>query len=176
MHHEYSDGMKDPHSPHNARGIMHMMTKTYHFYYRLFKKHFIPNPIFTKHFPEWKSFENFAFSRYSTLGFIALYIAFYAFFATAWWMWLFLPIHIFNGPIQGAIVNWSGHKYGYQNYNNHDKSRNSLPMDILLMGELFQNNHHKHPMSSNFGKRWFEFDPSYPVIRLFSFFRIIRFA
>jgi stearoyl-CoA desaturase (delta-9 desaturase) len=174
MHHAYSDGMKDPHSPHNARGIWHMMVKTYHFYHRLFDRHFIPNPIFTKDFPEWKSFEHFAYSRFSTLGWVAIYIAFYAIFATSWWMWLFIPINIFNGPIQGAIVNWSGHKYGYVNFDNHDHSRNSLPMDILLLGELFQNNHHMHPMSPNFGKRWFEFDPTYPVIKALNWFKIIR--
>jgi len=31
------------------------------------------------------------------------------------------------GPIHGAIVNWAGHKYGYQNFDNGDRSRNTLP-------------------------------------------------
>ena len=47
-------------------------------------------------------------------------------------------------------------------------------MDVLLLGELFQNNHHMHPMSPNFGKRWFEFDPTYPVIKALNWFKIIR--
>ncbi len=47
-------------------------------------------------------------------------------------------------------------------------------IDILMLGESYHNNHHKHPSAINFGKRWFEIDPMYPVIRLFDRFRIIR--
>jgi stearoyl-CoA desaturase (delta-9 desaturase) len=42
-----------------------------------------------------------------------------------------------------------------------------------MMGELFQNNHHKHPMSINFAKKWYEIDPTYPVIKLLSWAKII---
>jgi stearoyl-CoA desaturase (delta-9 desaturase) len=34
------------------------------------------------------------------------------------------------------------------------------------MGELFQNNHHTYGARANFGVRWFEIDPSWPVIKL----------
>jgi stearoyl-CoA desaturase (delta-9 desaturase) len=61
-------------------------------------------------------------------------------------------------------VNWGGHKYGYQNFDNHDKSRNTLALDFLAFGELFQNNHHKLPMRVNFGVKWWEFDPTYVAI------------
>ena len=43
-----------------------------------------------------------------------------------------------------------------------------------MMGELFQNNHHKSPNNVNFANKWFEFDPSYPIIKLMHFLRIIR--
>ena len=45
---------------------------------------------------------------------------------------------------------------GYQNFDNDDKSRNTLWFDFLTAGELFQNNHHKFAMSPNFAARWFE--------------------
>ena len=45
-------------------------------------------------------------------------------------------------------------------------SRNTLPFDFLTAGELFQNNHHKFPMSPNFAARWFEIDTTYQVMRL----------
>jgi stearoyl-CoA desaturase (delta-9 desaturase) len=85
-----------------------------------------------------------------------------------------LPIQWFIGPVQGAIVNWCGHKYGYSNFDNNDKSKNTLPMDFFLLGELFQNNHHKSPNSPNFAKRWFEFDPVFPVMLLLSKVGIIK--
>jgi stearoyl-CoA desaturase (delta-9 desaturase) len=87
---------------------------------------------------------------------------------------LLLPIHYFMGPIHGAIVNWCGHKYGYSNFDNKDHSKNSLPLDFLMMGELFQNNHHKVPNDPNFAKKWYEVDPTWPLMRAMHALRIIR--
>lgn len=104
----------------------------------------------------------------------AVYAALYVFFVDTWWQWFFLPIHFIMGPIQGTIVNWVGHKYGYQNFHNGDDSKNTLVWDLVLLGELFQNNHHKHPSRPKFSwKRW-EFDSAYPLIYLFNLFRVIR--
>jgi stearoyl-CoA desaturase (delta-9 desaturase) len=80
------------------------------------------------------------------------------------------------GPVHGAIVNWAGHKIGYQNFDNGDRSRNTLVLDVLTMGELFQNNHHKYGMSPNFAARWFELDPTWQVMRLLAKVGLIRIA
>jgi stearoyl-CoA desaturase (delta-9 desaturase) len=72
------------------------------------------------------------------------------------------------GPIHGAIVNWAGHKYGYRNFATRDQSRNVLVWDVVTLGELFQNNHHRHAQSANFAQRVFEWDPAYGVIRVLS--------
>jgi stearoyl-CoA desaturase (Delta-9 desaturase) len=77
------------------------------------------------------------------------------------------------GPIHGAIVNWCGHKYGYTNFDNGDRSRNTLVFDFVTLGELFQNNHHKFGMSPNFAVRWFELDPTYQVMRVLALLGII---
>ena len=52
--------------------------------------------------------------------------------------------------VHEAIVNWIGHKYGYQNFDSNDKSRNSLFFDFLTGGVLFRNNHYKLPSRVNF--------------------------
>jgi stearoyl-CoA desaturase (Delta-9 desaturase) len=78
------------------------------------------------------------------------------------------------GPLHGAIVNWCGHKYGYQNFNNGDHSKNSVPVDVFLMGELMQNNHHKAPSRVNFARRWFEIDPGYLILKLITVMGIIK--
>jgi stearoyl-CoA desaturase (delta-9 desaturase) len=44
------------------------------------------------------------------------------------------------------------------------------------MGELFQNNHHKYPMSPDFAARWFEVDPTWQVMRLLAKARVIEIA
>jgi stearoyl-CoA desaturase (delta-9 desaturase) len=67
------------------------------------------------------------------------------------------------GPIQGSIVNWYGHKIGYQNFDNKDDSRNTLPIDFALMGELYQNNHHQNGNKINFATKWFELDLTYYI-------------
>ena len=80
------------------------------------------------------------------------------------------------GPIHGAIVNWCGHRYGYKNFDNGDQSRNTLILDFLTVGELFQNNHHKFGQSPNFAVRWFEIDPTYQVMRVLAWLGIIDFG
>ena len=80
------------------------------------------------------------------------------------------------GPIHGAIVNWCGHRYGYRSFDNGDGSRNTLPFDVVTMGELFQNNHHKYPMSPDFAARWFEIDPTWQVMRLLARMGLIEIA
>jgi stearoyl-CoA desaturase (delta-9 desaturase) len=106
--------------------------------------------------------------------FIAGYITFYLIFAPSFWWFLLLPIHFFIGPVQGAIVNWFGHKLGYRNYKIEDHSRNTTPWGIILMGELFQNNHHKQGDNANFARKWFEFDLTYLIMLLLNAVGIIK--
>jgi stearoyl-CoA desaturase (delta-9 desaturase) len=87
-------------------------------------------------------------------------------FAPHWAFYFLLPIHFLIGPIQGSIVNWFGHKSGYRNSQTPDDSRNTLMVDVFLMGELYQNNHHAFPNDPNFAKRPWELDLGYQVLKL----------
>ena len=42
----------------------------------------------------------------------------------------------------------------------------ALVQYFLMLGELFQNNHHRAPGRLNFAARRFEFDPTFAVLRL----------
>jgi stearoyl-CoA desaturase (delta-9 desaturase) len=174
MHHAYSDGPKDPHSPENYSNVLSMMWATKHRYDAFAYRREAPEPRFEKDVPDWPALDRLSQSWIARIGWMAAYTAFYAAFATHWWMWLFLPAHFIMGPIHGAIVNWCGHRYGYRNFASNDVSRNTLVFDFLTLGELFQNNHHERAMSPNFGYRWFEIDPTWQAIRVFAWLGIIR--
>lgn len=174
MHHAYSDTAKDPHTPHFFKEVFTMMWHTRAIYNRVLNRTAVVEEKFDKNFPEYKKIDKLADSWIIRLLFVAGYIVFYVFFATAWWQYLLLPIHFLMGPIHGAIVNWAGHKYGYRNFNENDKSKNTLIIDFLMLGELFQNNHHHAGARPNFARRWFELDPTYPIIWLLDKLRVIK--
>jgi len=177
MHHAYADTENDPHSPTYDETIFKMMWKTKTIYSDISNKRVVVEKRFTDGVPDWVAFDKFARSWPSRLFWGALYVAFYAQFATFWWLWLLLPIHFLMSPIHGAIINWFAHKYGYRNFTVGDTSKNFLPVDFLMMGESYHNNHHKFGSRANFGGiRWHEIDPTYVVIKLLDKMKVIRLA
>jgi len=174
MHHAYSDTEKDPHSPHFFKDVFGMMIATKNMYMNYLQFKIQPEPAFQGNYPEWPIVDKIGNSWLWRIACGLFYIGFYVMFANHWWLFILLPIHFLMGPLHGAIVNWCGHKYGYSNHDNDDHSKNSLPWDFLLMGELFQNNHHKKPNSPNFATKWWEFDPTYPVMKVLHWMKIIK--
>ncbi|MBC8035039.1 MAG: fatty acid desaturase [Chitinophagaceae bacterium] len=176
MHHVHSDTEQDPHSPHFFKDVMGMMVHTKNIYHAFLSGEKMPDPQFTKDYlPTWPKLDKIADSMTVRVLFTLAYTSFYIYFAPPnYWLFLLLPIHFLMGPVQGAIVNWCGHKYGYANYKNGDHSKNSEPFGLLLLGELFQNNHHKQGTNPNFARKWFELDPTFQVMKVLHLLRIIR--
>lgn len=167
MHHAYADTENDPHSPTYDETIWNMMWKTKTIYSDIANGRMVPDKRFTDGVPRWDAFDKIARSWPSRIFWGLLYVTFYVQFATYWWLWLLLPIHFLMSPIHGAIINWFAHKYGYVNFIVKDTSKNFLPVDFLMMGESYHNNHHKHGNRANFGGiRWHEIDPTYLVIKV----------
>ncbi|TVR80702.1 MAG: acyl-CoA desaturase [Saprospirales bacterium] len=176
MHHAYADTEKDVHSPKYDSNFFSMMWRTKTVYDAIFTGKIEVEEKFKKEVPEWHSFDRIASHNISRTMWVVLYALFYLAFATQWWMFLLIPIHAVMGPFHGVIINWFAHKYGYTNFKVKDTSKNLMPVDILMLGEGFHNNHHKNASSPNFGFKWFEFDPIYPIILFFNKLRIIRLA
>ncbi|MEI6816069.1 MAG: acyl-CoA desaturase [Bacteroidota bacterium] len=174
MHHSYADTELDPHSPLFSKNIWDMMWKTKTIYSNIFYERISLEKTFSHDLPEWKAMEKLADSWYSRIGWGVFYIAFYVGFATHWWMYLLLPIHFLMGPFHGAIINWFAHKIGYVSYTMKDTSKNLLFFDFLMWGESYHNNHHRFPKNPNFGKKWHEIDPMYPLIKIFNWIGLIH--
>ncbi|MDI3291850.1 acyl-CoA desaturase [Polyangium sp. 15x6] len=172
-HHAYSDTERDPHSPRHTGNPFAMMWGTKKRYHDLAYRIETPEPKFDGGYPEWELVDRIGGDWPGRLAWGTAYVVFYLVFATAWWQFLLLPAHFLMGVIHGAIVNWCGHRYGYRNFDSKDDSRNTLPFDFVTMGELFQNNHHRFGQAPNFAVRAWELDPTWHVIRLLAFLKII---
>lgn len=174
MHHAHTDTELDPHSPAFSSNLVSMMLRTRRYYTAVVHNRMDIDPKYLKNLPEWKSFDKWANSTLSRVLWAAIYIGVFIAFATNVWVYLLLPVILGMGAFHGALINWFAHKYGYINFRLRNTSRNLLFIDILMLGESYHNNHHKRPSAVNFGKRWHEIDPVYPVIRLLVWLRIIR--
>ncbi len=174
MHHAYSDTPRDPHSPVQQPNLWAMMIRTLHQYTAIKDRKVEVEARFEGGYPEWKLLDETLSNWWMSVGWGTLYTLFYLAFAPHWWIaFILAPVHWFLGPIHGAIVNYLGHKLGYRNYDSEDNSKNTLVFDVLTMGELFQNNHHKWGQSPNFAVRWFEIDPAYQMMKVLALFRVI---
>ena len=174
MHHAYTDTDQDPHSPNFSSNLVAMMLRTRRIYQGIYKGEMKIDVKFTKNLPEWPAFDKWANSTFSRVLWIAAYLVVFLLFATSPWLYLLLPIIIIMGAFHGAIINWFAHKFGYKNFILKNTSENLFSVDFLMLGESYHNNHHKHPSSINFGVRWHELDPVYPVILLFNWLHIIK--
>ena len=150
------------------------MNQTRKKYADIYNRKTVVEEKFTKNLPDWPAFDRFAHPWFTRLLWVAAYTAFYFYFATAPWQFIFLPLSIIIGPLHGGIINWFAHKYGHTNFAMNNTSKNLFYIDVLMLGEAYHNNHHKFPSSINFGVKRNEIDPIYFIILLFNKLGIIR--
>ncbi|HRH47597.1 MAG TPA: fatty acid desaturase [Panacibacter sp.] len=174
LHHMHTDTENDPHSPANHPGFWRMMLETRNNYFSIHSGKTTVKEKIKKDLPQWKAFDAIAHSWITRITWMILYTLFYISFATAWWQFLLLPLTIIMGTLQGAVVNWWAHKFGYTNYFVNNTSKNILPVDLFFWGEAYHNNHHQYPGRPNNAHRWFEFDTGYFVLKLMHKTGIIR--
>lgn len=79
-------------------------------------------------------------------------------------------IFLFHGTF---TINSLMHKIGNQRYKTGDQSRNSFILAIVTMGEGWHNNHHYYQSTARQGFYWWEFDPTYYILRVLGFFGIV---
>ncbi len=178
-HHKFSDKEKDVHSPCIFKDILYLMSHTTKVYRGIVQAgndiektefQIIIDEYRQKHgkdIPNW-SLDGFANHPITKLTFVAIFLSIYIICGAKWYMYLFLfPTQCVMGPVQGALVNWFGHHTGFRNYDTDDESRNTPLLNVMLGGEVNQNNHHNNPDNANFGEKLHEFDWIYWILRIF---------
>ena len=174
MHHMHTDTKEDPHSPSNCNGFFSTLWQTRNSYYNIFIGKTLVDDKVKKDLPQWISFERIVHNWVTRVCWIGVYIAVYIAFATAWWMYLFLPLTIALSTFQGTIINWWAHKFGYVNYPMNNTSKNMIPVDFIFCGDAYHNNHHKFPGRIKNSHRWFEIDLIYRVTWLLQKVNVVQ--
>lgn len=70
-------------------------------------------------------------------------------------------------------INSLAHVIGGRRYVTGDESRNNWLLALLTMGEGWHNNHHAYQASVRQGFRWWEYDPTFYVLRLLSWCGVV---
>ena len=167
MHHEFSDTARDPHSPVHG-GMLSILFKQLRSYERALIGLSAGKPQYLSvvedlDFPvSWLIRRRAWYLPYVTHLALAVGVG----VVMGWWMlgacyWLGMMTH----PLEGWLVNAVGHAVGGRNFETLDNSRNNHVVSWLVLGEGFQNNHHRYPASARFSYRRWEFDAGYLICR-----------
>ena len=172
-HHQSADHDGDPHSPHlHGTGVRAVVMGMWHAHTGWL---LTPNPD-----NSFRSVRDLL--RNETVRFVDRYYLLWQ--AIAWAVPLGIGFAV-TGTVGGALaclfwgvfvriamlhhVTWSVnsvcHFFGYRSYASGDESRNNPVIAVLAMGEGWHNNHHAFPTSARHGLAWWEFDPSWMMIR-----------
>jgi stearoyl-CoA desaturase (delta-9 desaturase) len=81
------------------------------------------------------------------------------------WGFFVSTVVLFHATV---TINSLAHQIGSRRYETRDDSRNNWWLALLTFGEGWHNNHHHFPGSARQGFRWWEFDLTYYVLRLFA--------
>ncbi len=153
-HHRFVDTPKDPHSPQHL-GII----KTQ------FASMLYTTSDFRYSVRNADKFQRFIHSYYEVLHvllFVGLVVGF-GWHITAL-VYLVPSAVIWHLMSSVNVINHLN--LGYRNHETKDSSRNNLVTGYLTFGEGWHNNHHAAAKDPQYGKKWWEFDPGFWVIKV----------
>ncbi len=159
IHHQNSDQAGDPHSPRDGAFWAHMgwilFGETNHNNTRMMSKY---APDLAKHrFYVW-------LNNYHWLPLVILSIAVLAIWGLPMMLWTMF-VRVVFGLHATWLVNSATHMWGARRFATRDDSRNNWWVALISFGEGWHNNHHAHPTSARHGLAWYEFDPSWLLVK-----------
>lgn len=176
LHHIHTDTPRDPHSPVH-QGLFKLMLGQLHSYQDTLRGLKKGNPYYTSVVPDldfpvnWLNRKKVWYLPYLLHAAIGVAIGY---FFGAWLLGYCYWVGIMSHPLQGWMVNALGHAYGYRNYDTPDNSRNNSLVAWLVMGEGYQNNHHRYPASAKFSVKRGELDMGYGLVKALEWLGMIR--
>ena len=169
-HHRFDDAEGDPHSPHMF-GIWTVFFKGALLYNTASKDKQMVAQYGVGTPDDWM--ERNVYTPHSRLGIVLMLIINLCLFGL--WGWLVWIVQIIWIPLWAAgVVNGFGHWWGYRNTDTKDFSRNIVPWDFWVGGELLHNNHHADPASPKLSRKWYEFDIGWMYITVLQFLKLAK--
>jgi stearoyl-CoA desaturase (delta-9 desaturase) len=164
VHHQKSDLPGDPHSPRDGGFWSHvgwiLLGEVNHNNTRVMSRY---APDLARHpFYVW-------LNDYHWIPILVLGTILYAFGGLALLLWGVFFRVVF-GLHATWLVNSASHMWGGRRFETRDDSRNNWWVALLTFGEGWHNNHHAHPTSARHGLAWYEFDPSWILLKAMRFF------
>jgi stearoyl-CoA desaturase (delta-9 desaturase) len=159
IHHQNSDQAGDPHSPRDGAFWSHvgwiLFGETNHNNTRMMSKY---APDLAKHrFYIW-------LNNYHWVPIVALSVVLYIIGGLPMVLWANC-LRIVCGLHATWLVNSATHMWGARRFATRDDSRNTWWVALISFGEGWHNNHHAHPTSARHGLAWYEFDPSWLLVK-----------
>lgn len=160
LHHQQSDQEGDPHSPTDGPWWSHL------WWMFVNRDQKTQDALYRRYVPELKDRLLFRiFERHYGLWLIGSGVVLFALGGLPWLLWG-LCVRMVWSYHSTWFVNSATHIWGYRNYETRDLSRNLWWVAIFTYGEGWHNNHHAHPSNARAGHRWWEFDPTFWLIKL----------
>lgn len=159
-HHRFSDRDGDPHSP-SISGVYYahigwFLNDARH------DRLAASNPVLRDFSKAWE----IAFlDRWFFLPPLLLAVAMYLLGGLPWLVWGFCLPTVTLAHATFAI-NTVNHMVGTRRFDTIDGSRNNVVTALFAVGEGWHNNHHRYQRAARNGFYWWEFDPTWYVIRL----------
>jgi len=168
IHHQKSDQPGDPHSPRDGAWWSHvgwiLFGEAKHNNTRLMSKY---APDLAEHrFYVWLN--NYHWLPMVVLGLVLLVLG-----GLPMMLWG-VCLRVVVGLHATWLVNSATHMWGSRRFATRDDSRNNWLVALITFGEGWHNNHHAHPTSARHGLAWYEFDPTWILIKILRFFGIAR--
>jgi stearoyl-CoA desaturase (delta-9 desaturase) len=168
LHHQFSDLPGDPHSPNDGAFWSHvgwiLFGETNHNNTKLMSKY---APDLARH-PFYVWLNDYHWIPGTVLG-----LALLAAGGLPMMLWG-ICLRVVVGLHATWLVNSATHMWGGRRFATRDGSRNNWWVAVISFGEGWHNNHHAHPTSARHGLAWYEFDPSWLLVKALRFFGVAK--